>query len=530
MAGNETTTQMLRTHLIIDLLLIAAISFVAEATHFSYKQGRALPCGDSAQYVASAEALLVSNETPHFEMRKPGYAFYLAGAALLSGNMGWAAVLGHHVCMGLLPLLAYGFGVHLRSRWVGWLAAGLTVARLQTVVWGERVMSETLYACIFTFGMLLFLTALARPKSRWRMIGAGTVLGLAWLTRGTATPVIAVAAAAILVTQWREHRQALISCLRFSAPIACCVIAECSINLTHAGGFRTANGTVGATLLLRARHFEGFDLPDTPEADRVFALLPERNRDEAYLASHLDVWVARHRAIHDQGMSEWEYDDLMRSVGLDALTNHFGAYARSSLRLTLCHLLRRPDGQALSPVPEDRRTGPLIHPMAPIADRDNWDMRWFAYYGLPHLTPAESMAVVDRMEAAASTRARLGTSPVWKTLRYWKTKPVADRTLAGLVWLGSLWPGWALIGCFFLGLNRKSCAVLAVAYLVDALFLGFLTPTNIRLQFAWIVTDTALAAGLVVGLTGLAAHASARVRALLEGPDSTHRMPDPGSL
>ena len=31
----------------LDLLLIGAISLVSQATHFSYKRGRTLPCGDS---------------------------------------------------------------------------------------------------------------------------------------------------------------------------------------------------------------------------------------------------------------------------------------------------------------------------------------------------------------------------------------------------------------------------------------------------------------------------------------------------
>ncbi len=506
LSGSKRVRRAILSWTTIDVLLIAAISFVAEGTHFSYKQGRALICGDSAQYVASAEALLSPGKTPHFEMRKPGYILYLAGVSLAFGNTGWAAVTGHHIFMGLLPLAAYALGRHLRSRWVGWLAAILTIARLQSVVWGERMMSETLFTCLFSFGLVLFLVALSRAGSRRWMVGAGVLLGMAWLTRGAALPIIAVGVVAILVTMARDWRRALASCVSFISPVLFCVVLECSLNLAYAGQFLTSNNTVGATALLRARHFDGLELPDTPEAAQVLALLPERSREEAYVASHLDVWVARYHAVHDKGMDEWEYDNLMRRVGWDALAGHLQSYLKSSLQLTLCHLFRQADGQGLSPVPEDRRTGPLIHPAAP-GDAE-WDTTWFAYYGLPHMTLAESVALVDRMKTAAAQRAPFGKARIWKAFRYWKTKPVAQWPLAGLARLSSLWPAVALLGCFLLGLNRKTCAVLAAAYLLDALFIGLLTPTNARLQFIWIVIDTSLAAGAVVGALYVVVHAA----------------------
>lgn len=500
----------------MDVLLIAVVSFVAETTHFSYKQGRALICGDSAQYVASAEALLSPDKTPHFEMRKPGYILCLAGVSLVFGNMGWAAVTGHHFFMGLLPLAAYALGRHLRSRWVGWLAATLTIARLQSVVWGERMMSETLFTCLFSFGLFLFLVALSRTDQRRWMVGAGVLLGMAWLTRGAASPIIALGVVAILVTTGRDWRKALASSASFVTPVLLCIVLECGLNLANAGQFRPSNSTAGATILLRARHFDGLDLPDTREAAQVLALLPERSRDQAYVASHLDVWVARYHAVHDLGMDEWEYDDLMRRVGWDALAGNLQSYVMSSLRMTLCHLFRQPDGQGLSPVPENRRRGPLIHPAAP---RDvDWDTTWFAYYGLPHMTLPESVGLVDRMKTAATQRAPIGRAAVWKAFRYWKTKPAVERPLAGLTWLATLWPGVALLGCPLFGLNRRTCAVLATAYILDALFIGFLTPTNVRLQFIWIVVDTSLTAGAAIGVLHVVVRA---------GVWLARRFPDP---
>jgi hypothetical protein len=72
--------------------------------------------------------------------------------------------------------------------------------------------------------------------------------------------------------------------------------------------------------------------------------------------------------------------------------------------------------------------------------------------------------------------------------------------------------------------------VLAVAYVADALFLGFLTPTNVRLQFVWIVTDTALAAGLVVGVFGLGARVFGWWRERSAQSASTHGLPESTSV
>ena len=157
---------------------------------------------------------------------------------------------------------------------------------------------------MFSFGLLFFVIALSRDYPHRYMLPVGLLLGLSWLTRGAASPTIAVAFAAILVSMRYDRRRAVASCGLLAVPIACCVVLECGLNLAYAGRFRPSNGTVGATTLLRARYFEGFDLPDTPDAAKVMALLPERGREEAYLPDHLHVWFARYHALHEMGLPE----------------------------------------------------------------------------------------------------------------------------------------------------------------------------------------------------------------------------------
>ncbi|MFQ5493959.1 MAG: ArnT family glycosyltransferase [Phycisphaerae bacterium] len=493
--------------LVVDLALIGLVSFVLQATHFSYRQGRSVISGDSAQYVASAKALLSPETTPHFEMRKPGYILFLAAVMSVFGNMGYAVVACQYGLLAALPLAAYGLGRHLHGRALGWAAAGLTAVRLLEVYWAERIMSEVLYCFLFSFGLLAFVAGLARNGSRRWLLMAGLLLGTAWLTRGVATPVIAAGVVVLFLSLRKNLRTALASCAMFIAPIAGCLVVECALNLNFAGQFRPSNGTAGATLLLRARNFEGFDWPATPEAARVAALVPQRDAGEAYVANLLDAWVARYRAVHDLTMTEWEYDTLMGRAGLQLIARHPWPYLRSSARLALGHLARHPDGQTLSPIAAERLSGPLIHPAA--AGREDGTEYWFAYWGLPHMALDRSVELVGRMKTSAETRAPFGSSAVWRTLRVVQAMPIVQGIQRGCIWLGSLWPGFALIALAFLRLRARTCAFLAVAYVVDAAFIGLLTPTTARLQFVWIAIDTTMGA---VVWTALPCAAISRLR------------------
>lgn len=510
MIESQTNTSFKK--IAFDLILVVAVSFVAQATHFSYQQGRAVISGDSAQYVASAQAVLEADKTPHFEMRKPGYILFLAGVAYALGNMGWAAVACNHALLGLLPVIAYGFGFHLRGRGTGWVAALLVLVRLQGEYRADRIMSEALYVVLFSSAILLFVMALSSRRVNRLMIGAGLCMGLAWFTRSAATPIVLVCMILIFVHHRSSLRRAILVSCCFLIPVLAFVVVECSLNRAFAGQFRPSNGTSGATVLLRARNFQGFEWPDTPEAKQVIELLPQRDPHDAYVAQLLDVWVARYHAVHDLGMNEWEYDGLMREVGLHMLRDNLGPYTKSSLRIAFDHLLRKPDGQSLSPVPRHRLADPLIHPSA-IHDPEAIEY-WFAYWGLPHLSIQDSVTLVDEMKVAAAQQAPFGDGQAWKALRYWKTKPLVANPLTGLTWISGLWPGFALLGFSFFGLRGRTCAFLALAYLVDALFIGFLTPTTARIQFGWIVLDTVLAAALTVGVVGLLAP---RCRKMIRG-------------
>ena len=502
-----------------DVILILAISLVAAAAHFSIREGRAVLCGDSAQYLDEAEALLIDEKAPDFGFRKPGYALLLAAIGRITGSMSWAAVATNHVLLALVALAAYGLGLNLRSRLTGWVAAVLTVAQLQALHWAERIMSEPLYTCVLSFAVLLFVIGLSRRvMGRW-MFAAGVLFAFAWLTRAAVVVVIVAAMICVLWKMRKATRCAWTPCACLLLPVLGAVLVESGLNLAYSDRFRTATGGLGIMLTTRTCYFQGVALPDTEAARACLALLPERSRDEAYVADKLDGCVARCHAIRDCGMDEWEFNDLMARAGVEMIAGDPKSYLSAGLDVFVRHILRQKSHPPLERVPSERRRPIVVHPDAANL-RDSQD-HWYAYWFLPHRSVAESVDFVSRIRAAAAQRAPFGGSGIGAGLRYGSMVPPVVDALGVLRGLASLWPGFALILCGPLGLNRRTCGFLAAAYMLDALLIAACGSTDVanqRYQCTWLAADTVLAAAI---LTPAARLAASSIRKRLAGPNAS---------
>lgn len=156
----------------------------------------------------------------------------------------------------------------------------------------------------------------------------------------------------------------------------------------------------------------------------------------------------------------------------------------------------------VSTVPESSREERLRHPTQPATDESA--ILRYAYWHLPHLELDRSRELAARTSAAARQRAPFGVTGLWSAVRYWKTKPIVISVLDFLTRLGNLWPGFALLLCPWLRLNRATCYVLAAMYVADAVLLSGVTVTEPRYHAVWMVADTTLAAAVpTVILAGL---------------------------
>lgn len=517
----------------MDVAGLLLLSLLMQMVYFSAPQGRAVISADSIQYIAGADALLNGESVPHFEMRKPGYILWLWLVGLVAGNMGWAAIVANHVLLVSLPAGAYGLGLMLHSRALAWVAAWLTIARLGREHWANRMMSEALYATLLTFGLLAVCMALKRQRGGQRAgsfdvcwLAAGTLLGLAWLTRGTAAAVIAAVVAVMLGSAVWEFVQTKRGSLKrtlqiaaFLAPVLVLCWFECALNEATTGRFATSTATRGAALLLRMTYYQGEELPETPEARRALEWIPERKPGDAFVVSDIDVWIARHRALHVDGLNEWEYDALMGRLGMELVRRDPWRYVLSAGGMACSHVLRfisshelggaagkekRHDmdinlkmaGFAISPevscVPGDYEAPPCTEGPAGL------------WWSLPEWEREKRNAFINEVTTAARTKAPFGDGPIWAHTRYWLSLEPVHALMQMATSVGIFMSSFGLILGLVWGRYRPGFALLAVVVLAEAALVGALVMTSDRFMFVWIALDSVLAGMLIVIASSLA--------------------------
>ncbi|MCH8150646.1 MAG: hypothetical protein IH987_22185, partial [Planctomycetes bacterium] len=219
-----------------------------------------------------------------------------------------------------------------------------------------------------------------------------------------------------------------------------------------------------------------------------------RTPADAYVANGGDQWVSVARAVRHQGMDDWAFDSLCRRAAVDAVAGDPLTFLRYSLELSAHHLLRmREGGMSLAPLAESRRAEVIT--FLPSDDNSSIN-RTSADWALPYRTAAESKAFARRVRERAERRAPFVGSGVWSAIAYWKTNSIVVAGCDMLTRIGSLWPGFAILLCPFLGLNRRTCWILLAMYVVESVCLSFITVTDQRYQAVWMVSDTVLAAAL----------------------------------
>ncbi|MEK6676150.1 MAG: hypothetical protein AABZ47_10910 [Planctomycetota bacterium] len=527
----------------LDAAIILVLALLANAGHFAIRQGRHVICADSVQYVDGARTILGESTSAHFGFRKPGYSVILAATYLLFGNMSWGAVVVNYLAQTLLALVVYALGRQLHSRLAGWLAAILIIAQLQISVRAERIMSEVCYATIIATAFWLIARAWRKspgpivsdspnsvPPSRgdyrgitqhpnsppvsahsysWTWVPlCGIAMGFAWFIRSAATaPILAT----LICLFWHERRNGrwIKWTIAFLLPLAGFVLLECGLNHHFVGRFKPGTGTLGPSLLLRMRAFLGVPFPETEATQKCLSLLPERNKCNAYIAHKLDTWVAWHRALHDHGMDDWEFDRVTARASWEMIAVNSRPYLTSSAEIFARYLLRRDDGPRLDQVPDDWHQ-PCLMPVDIVDSKENQE-HWYKYWTLPKRDSPDARNLTGQMLTDADEKAPFGDGALFANLRYICMTPAVHDVLGILRDIARLWPGFALLGCGLLGLNRRLCAALALTYTLDAIMVALMASDAtdlVRYRYAWVGTDSTLAAAMIASIFHALRHRS----------------------
>lgn len=481
----------------VDCVAVAALGALIAAACFSVRQGRAVLSFDAIQYLDNAFAL-VNGSGPDFACRKPGLSMLLAVVLGASPTSLWPAVAVNYALLSTLPLAGYFLGRRLAGRPAGWIAAVMLAAQIPASPWGDRIMTEALFAALVSWGVVLLARGMSPTAGRWGVVAAACVLAAAWLVRPVVIVVFAAGAIGMLFVHRKQITAGAAALAMFMLPLAAAYTLECGLNRHSSGEFRTSTGTLGAMWLMRARHIEGIAWPTDGPGDYLRSLLPERAAAAAYAANPTDVWIARYRAMHGDGLSEWQVNSAMTASGKMMLTKQPQLYLATAGKMFVRTLLRRSGGPPHSRVASDQREGIIRHPMAPPGP-DTID-GWYDLWALPHTEPAEALAFGRRMREAAATRAPFGRGWGWDHLRWLvSTAPVADGLWA-FRQLSVLGPGLALLLHRRLKLDGRTCGLLGLIWVMDAALValcGASDEANGRYQAAWVVGDAALAAAMI---------------------------------
>jgi len=143
----------------------------------------------------------------------PGYPLLLAGIYWLFGPSLFAAKVANALLGSATVLLTYRIGCELGRPRTGLVAAAVLALFPGDVLFAPTILSEALFAALFSAALWLFLRASNRASTRTRVwIVFGLLLGAAALVRGTAVVMLP-----IFTLTWLARGTTLRRTMRYSA-------------------------------------------------------------------------------------------------------------------------------------------------------------------------------------------------------------------------------------------------------------------------------------------------------------------------
>jgi 4-amino-4-deoxy-L-arabinose transferase-like glycosyltransferase len=161
-----------------------------------------------------------------------GYPVFLKAVRLISTDLGFTILVQHAlgVTTGvLLYLTARRLGV---VRYVSLIPAALVLLSGDQIYLEHILMGDTFYLFSMVLALYIFVRALMAPGSKWLLVAAGLMSGLACLTRATALVLPIVMLGWLALTRVRGSRNPKLILRRlalFGAPVVLIVVGYLSV-------------------------------------------------------------------------------------------------------------------------------------------------------------------------------------------------------------------------------------------------------------------------------------------------------------
>jgi Dolichyl-phosphate-mannose-protein mannosyltransferase len=300
--------------------------------------------GDSLQYYQPVYDLITTGRFTLSLKRPPLYPWMLYASEMVFGQ-GWVPVIVFQHLLGAVGVvltywiarLAWGPEDAVRGRWIGAPAALLVAVSSPTLRWEHFLMSEGVFAFLFTLIVFLIVLGLRRPRAWWPWAAAGLVLGVAILARSAGQIVLFVVPPMILLVE-RSWRAALVKTALMFALCAVVTVPWMFRNKAVHGVFTTA-GAAGQNLVnftaISHRPDFSFDEPLVVAVDADPKMAIARREIRQGMLDKLEkpqrdvTGLAIFTHIRDETrMSEAQADKAMQEIAMRAILARPLVYVR----------------------------------------------------------------------------------------------------------------------------------------------------------------------------------------------------------
>ncbi|MFN8634037.1 MAG: glycosyltransferase family 39 protein [Chloroflexota bacterium] len=297
--------------------------------------------GDSMQYFQPVYDLMTTGKFTLSLKRPPFYPWLLYVEQVTLGPSFVPLIALQHLLGAVGVVLTYwigrlAWGSVGVGRWAGGLAALLVALSGPTLRWEHFLMTEGLFAFLFTLVVFLMVLGLRRP-GWWPWAAGGFVLGLAILTRSAGQIVFFIVPAMVLLIE-RSWRAALWKTALLFAVCAIVIVPWMLRNQAVYGAFTTA-GAAGQNLVtfvaIIHRPDFSFDEPlvTAVDADPKMAFARKQIKQE------MEDKIARpnkdvtglgifNHIREETKMSEKDTDKAMQEIAMRAILARPLVYAR----------------------------------------------------------------------------------------------------------------------------------------------------------------------------------------------------------
>ncbi len=309
----------MQRRVLVQIAVVFALALVARGLHFHAMRDSLLYevlLADAGAYDRWAQQLAAGDWIgSQVFYQTPLYPYLLGGLYAAVGHDVWIARFAQALCGALASVFLSRAGAGFFSERVGW-CAGILLALYPPAIFFDGILQKASLDLLLMTALLWLAAAAQQQPTRWKMFGAGLLLGAMILNRENAAALIPVLLAwALWLSRSRGAAQALAASLALALGMAALLVPVGLRNAHVGGAFLLTTAQMGPNFYIG--NHRGADGTYTPmRAGRGDA---DFERDDARLLAQDDL---------DRALTPAEVSDYWMSRTFADIRSAPGAWTR----------------------------------------------------------------------------------------------------------------------------------------------------------------------------------------------------------